>query len=112
HLHDMLGRADAVMVACPLTQETYHLIDAAELAAMKPTAYLVNVTRGGIIDETALAEALAAGEIAGAALDVVEHEPLDAESPLWGAPNLILTPHRAGASQHRHRDINRFFQEN
>lgn len=111
-LHSLLERADVVMMACPLTQETYHLISTDELAAMKPSAYLINVTRGGIIDEPALVTALRNGEIAGAGLDVVEKEPLSAESPLWDTPNLILTPHRAGASQHRPRMIFEFFMKN
>lgn len=79
---------------------------------MKPTAYLINVTRGGIIDEPALVEALKSGQIAGAGLDVTEKEPLAADSPLWDAPNLIITPHRAGASQHRPRKIFEFFLQN
>lgn len=111
-LHDLLRRSDVVMTACPLTTETYHLISAEELAMMKPTAYLINVTRGGIIDEPALVDALKAGQIAGAGLDVTEKEPLAADSPLWDAPNLILTPHRAGASQHRPRKIFEFFMQN
>ena len=111
NIHSLLRRADVVMMACPRTPETYHLISHAELALMKPTAYLINVTRGGIIDEDALVAALQAGQIAGAALDVTEIEPLPAESPLWDAPNLLLTPHRAGASQHRPQVIVRFFQE-
>ena len=85
------------------------MIGAAELALMKESAYLVNVTRGGIIDEDALYQALADGQIAGAGLDVTEVEPLPAESPLWDAPNIILTPHRAGASQHRPRKVYEFF---
>ena len=76
---------------------------------MKNTAYLVNVTRGGIVDEEALIAALESGEIAGAGLDVCEKEPLPADDPLWDAPNLILTPHRAGGSQHRPRKICEFF---
>ncbi len=111
NIHSLLQRSDAVMMACPRTPETYHLISRDELALMKPTAYLINVTRGGIIDEDALVAALEAGEIAGAALDVTEKEPLPAESSLWDAPNLLLTPHRAGASQHRPQVIVRFFQE-
>ncbi|MFZ1753764.1 MAG: D-2-hydroxyacid dehydrogenase [Caldilineaceae bacterium] len=111
NIHSLLRRSDAVMMACPRTPETYHLISTEELALMKPTAYLINVTRGGIIDEDALVAALEAGEIAGAALDVTEKEPLPAESSLWDAPNLLLTPHRAGASQHRPQVIVRFFQE-
>lgn len=111
NIHSLLGRADVVMTACPRTPETYHLISHEELALMKPTAYLINVTRGGIIDEDALVAALEAGQIAGAALDVTENEPLPAQSPLWDAPNLLLTPHRAGASQHRPQVTVRFFQE-
>jgi phosphoglycerate dehydrogenase-like enzyme len=111
-LHDLLRRADVVMMACPLTKETYHLISGPELALMKPSAYLINVTRGGIIDEPALVDALKAGQIAGAGLDVTEKEPLSQDSPLWDAPNLILTPHRAGASQHRPRKIFEFFMQN
>ena len=112
NLNDLLRRADVVMTACPLTDETYHLISHDELTIMKPTAYLINVTRGGIIDEPALVDALVAGKIAGAGLDVTEKEPLAQDSPLWDAPNLILTPHRAGASQHRPRKIFEFFLEN
>lgn len=112
NLHELLRFSDVVMMACPLTKETYHLISTEEFSLMKPTAYLINVTRGGIIDEDALVAALQNNQIAGAALDVVEKEPLSEESPLWNAPNFILTPHRAGASQHRHRDIVNFFQQN
>jgi phosphoglycerate dehydrogenase-like enzyme len=110
-LHDLLRRSDVVMTACPLTEETYHLISTEELAQMKPSAYLINVTRGGIIDEPALVEALTSGQLAGAGLDVTEKEPLAADSPLWAAPNLILTPHRAGASQHRPRMVFEFFSQ-
>ena len=112
NLHDLLRRSDAVMIACPRTRETYHLIGEEELAVMKKTAYLVNVTRGGIIDEPALIQALKIGEIAGAGLDVCETEPVPMDSPLWDAPNLIITPHRAGASQHRPRETFEFFCEN
>jgi D-2-hydroxyacid dehydrogenase (NADP+) len=112
NLHDLLRRSDAVLIACPRTPETYHLISTDELVSMKPTAFLVNVTRGGIVDEEALSVGLKAGEIAGAALDVVENEPLHENSPLWDTPNLLLTPHRAGASQHRHQQILSFFQKN
>jgi phosphoglycerate dehydrogenase-like enzyme len=88
------------------------MIGATELASMKNSAYLVCVSRGGIIDEGALADALHGGGIAGAALDVVEAEPLGADSPLWDAPNFILTPHRAGASQYRPRKTFEFFRNN
>jgi len=109
NLHDLLRRSDAVVIACPRTPETYHLIGPEEFALMKETAYLVNVSRGGIIDEIALVEALENGRIAGAGLDVCEQEPLPPDSPLWDAPNLILTPHRAGSSQHRPRRQCEFF---
>lgn len=109
NLHSLLGRADVVMMACPLTEETYHLIGREELVLMKKSAYLINVTRGGIIDEDALCAALREGQIAGAGIDVTEIEPLPEESPLWDAPNIILTPHRAGSSQHRPRKIYEFF---
>ena len=112
NLTRLLERSDVVVVACPLTDDTYHLIGERELEAMKKSAYLICTTRGGIIDETALAAGLTAGEIAGAGLDVCQVEPLPAESPLWTAPNLILTPHRAGASQHRPRKIFEFFCAN
>ena len=100
------------MIACPKTPETYHLIGTEEFAAMKSSAYLVNVTRGGIINEPALIQALQQNEIAGAGLDVCEREPLPPENPLWDAPNLILTGHHAGASQHRPRKVFEFFCEN
>jgi phosphoglycerate dehydrogenase-like enzyme len=111
-LLELLRRSDAVMLACPKTPETIHMIGAAELAAMKPTAYLINVTRGGIIDEVALEAALREGRIAGAGLDVFEKEPLPPESPLWELENVILTYHIAGASQHRPRQVLEFFREN
>ena len=112
NVHNLLKRSDIVMTACPRTPETFHLIGGEELGLMKKTAYLINVTRGGIIDEDALAAALAAGEIAGAGIDVTEVEPLAADSPLWDAPNIIITPHRAGASQKRQRRIFELFRDN
>lgn len=111
NLHDLLRRSDAVMTACPLTKETYHLISTDEFAVMKEGAYLINVTRGGIIDEDALIQALKSGKLAGAGLDVVEKEPMPADNPLWDAPNIIMTPHRAGASQHRPRMVFEFFRD-
>ena len=111
NLHALLARADAVAVACPLTAETYHMIGAAELAAMKPSAYLVNVSRGGIIDEPALMAALRDGQIAAAGLDVTEVEPVPDDSPLWSTPNLVVTPHRAGTSQRRRAETLQFAAE-
>jgi phosphoglycerate dehydrogenase-like enzyme len=83
----------------PLLPETRGLIDADALAKMKPSAYVVNTARGPLVDEVAIARALHAGQIAGAALDVFDREPLPASSPLRQAPNLILTPHIAGVTQ-------------
>jgi D-3-phosphoglycerate dehydrogenase len=92
-LAELLHDADFVCVNCPLTPETRHLIGPPELDLMKPTAYLVNTARGPIVDEAALALALAEGSIAGAALDVFEEEPLPAASPLRSLENVVLSPH-------------------
>jgi len=111
-LGDLLRQSDLVLISCPYTRETHHLIDRERLAMMKPTAILVNIARGGIVDEAALVDALRAGKLAGAGLDVCETEPLPASSPLWDAPNLLLTPHCAGLSHHRMRKLIEFFCEN
>lgn len=92
-LAELLRDADFVCINCPLTPETRHLIGRRELDLMKPTAYLVNTARGPIVDEAALARALAEGSIAGAALDVFEEEPLPAASPLHSLDNVVLSPH-------------------
>ncbi|MGH9486068.1 MAG: D-2-hydroxyacid dehydrogenase [Terriglobales bacterium] len=92
-LHAMLAGADVVLAAAPLTPETRHLLNAAAFAAMKPTALLINVGRGPVVEEAALVDALRQHRIAGAALDVFEHEPLLPESPLWALDNLLLSPH-------------------
>jgi phosphoglycerate dehydrogenase-like enzyme len=98
-LDEALAEADFVVLAAPETPETHHLIGARQLQAMKPTSYLVNVARGSLVDEAALAKALGCGSIAGAALDVTEQEPLPAESPLWRMENVLLTPHISAASE-------------
>jgi phosphoglycerate dehydrogenase-like enzyme len=97
-LAEALPEADYVVIAAPETPETRHLIGAAQIARMKRSARLVNVARGSLIDEAALVRALEGGRIAGAALDVAAQEPLPAESPLWTAPNLFLTPHTSAVS--------------
>jgi phosphoglycerate dehydrogenase-like enzyme len=94
-LHGALAEADAVALALPATAATERLLDAAALAAMKPTAYLVNVARGAVVDEAALVAALRAGRLAGAGLDVFATEPLPPDHPLWTLPNVIVTPHTA-----------------
>ena len=111
-LPDLMCRSDVVMIACPLTDETRGLINAENLDQMKPTAYLINVARGPIVDEAALIDVLQRRKIAGAGLDVTETEPLSEESPLWELDNVILTPHAAGGSQHRPRRTVEFFCQN
>jgi phosphoglycerate dehydrogenase-like enzyme len=95
-LPEALPRADFVVIAAPATSATRHLIGAAELAAMRDDAWLVNVSRGTLVDTDALVAALQDGAIGGAALDVTEPEPLPAGHPLWTAPGLLLTPHVGG----------------
>lgn len=105
-LAELLETADAITLHCPLTPETRGLIGAAELARMKPSAFLVNTARGGIVDEPALADALRAGTIAGAGFDVLTEEPPRHGNPLLAAdiPNLVLTPHSAwGTHEARQR---------
>ena len=95
-LMSAIAQADVTVIAAPHTHETRGLIGASELAAMKPDAVLVNVSRGRLVDETALASALHARQIGGAALDVFEQEPLPEDSPLWSLPNVLITPHTSG----------------
>jgi glyoxylate reductase len=97
-LEELLARADFVSLHTPLTEATRRLIDADALARMKPTALLVNTSRGGVVDQGALRDALHAGTIAGAALDVTEPEPLPADDPLLDAPNLLVVPHVGSAT--------------
>jgi phosphoglycerate dehydrogenase-like enzyme len=99
HLHELIGQADVVALTCPLTPDTEHLIDATALAAMKPSAHLINVARGRVVDERALIDALAQRRIAAAGLDVTHEEPLPADSALWTMPQVLITPHSAGETQ-------------
>ncbi len=92
-LHPALQEADYVVVTLPGTPETYRLLNAEAISAMKPGAYFVNVGRGKVVDEGALIEALKSGQLSGAALDVFEEEPLPRESPLWNLENVIVSPH-------------------
>lgn len=94
-----LADADFVALTCPLTPETEGMLGGVQLAAMKSSAYLINVARGRIVDEVALLSALRSGGIAGAALDCFHEEPLPSESPLWGLENVIVTPHTAGETR-------------
>lgn len=111
-LHEMLAECDYVVITLPLTAATYHLVDERALRAMKPTAYLVNIARGSIIDEAALVRALQEGWIGGAGLDVFEQEPLPADSPLWGLEKVLISPHVAGFSPHYDRRAAELFAAN
>lgn len=99
-LHDLLGQADFVVICAPETPETRGMFDSAAFKAMKRTAYLINIGRGKIVKLDALVEALRAGELAGAGLDVFEVEPLPADHPLWEMENVVITPHVAGVGPH------------
>lgn len=102
-LREAVGEADFLVVLLPLSPDTRHIVDASVLAAMKHGSCLINIARGGCVDENALIEALKAGTIAGAGIDVFETEPLPPEHPLWHAPNLILTPHIGGFADIYHK---------
>jgi D-3-phosphoglycerate dehydrogenase len=98
-LDDLVAQSDFIVIACPLNPQTHHLFNAARLAAMKSSAWLINVGRGPVIDETALIEALRHRRIAGAMLDVYEHYRIEAGHPLLGLDNVLLTPHLAGSTR-------------
>ena len=111
-LGDLLEQSDFVLVSVPYTPKTDQMIGKAAFKQMKPTALIINVARGKIIDQHALIEALKAGEIAGAGLDVFEEEPLLTDSELWEMENVIITPHGAGGSPLRNRRMVTLFAEN
>ena len=108
-LDDLLAWSDILAICCPLTEETDKLINQETLGQLKTGAYIINVTRGEIIDEDSLVDALKSGHVRGAGLDVTPREPLPVESELWRLPNVVMTPHTAGASQYRaSRNLERF----
>jgi phosphoglycerate dehydrogenase-like enzyme len=111
-LDEVLPGADAVVLALPLAAETRHVMNRARLALMKPTAFLVNVGRGELVDEAALAEALTEKRLGGAALDVFASEPLSETSPLWNCPRTIISPHVAGQGGCGDRLLARLIHEN
>jgi phosphoglycerate dehydrogenase-like enzyme len=111
-LDEALGRADHVCVTVPLTADTHRLMNARRLARLRPSAYLYNVSRGAVIDEAALIEALRAHKLAGAGLDVFEEEPLPPTSPLWDLDNVILTPHVSGATPRYYERAAALFADN
>ena len=111
-LHEMLALCDCVVVSAPATPETHHLIDRAAFAAMKPGAVLVNVARGSLVDEAALLDALASGQLSAAALDVFETEPLPKDSPLWDAPNVLVSAHSSVSVDRYVDDVFDLFEDN
>ena len=111
-LEEMLSLSDVVVVSAPLTPGTANLLNADMIRAIKKDAYLIVVSRGGIVDEDAVVDALESGALAGAGIDVTAQEPLPKESRLWEAPRLILTPHLAGASAPKERRVVEIFKEN
>ena len=108
----LLGESDFVVLSCPLSAETEGLIGKKELEAMKSTSFLINVSRGEVVEEPVLIEALREGWIAGAGLDVFWTEPLDNPSPLWDLPNVVMTSHRAGRSIRNDRRQAKMFEDN
>jgi phosphoglycerate dehydrogenase-like enzyme len=111
-LDELLAEADILSLHVFLNAETRHLIDAERLAMMKPDAILVNTSRGPVVDEVALIEALRGGRLAGAALEVFATEPLPGDSPLWDLPNVLVSPHTAGLSLREDERIVALFVEN
>lgn len=111
-LKSMLKDCDFIVVTVPLTNKTRGMINAQVLSACKPTAYLIDISRGGVVDHTALIKSLNEHRLAGAALDVFPEEPLPKKSPLWEMPNVIITPHIAGLSAHYDERAMALFAEN
>ena len=110
-LREMLARCDYIVASAPLTTETRHMLSDAEFTSMKPTAVVINIGRGAVIDEEAMVRALNEKRIRGAGLDVVEHEPLPADSPLYGMENVLLSPHCADNIAGWKDDAMRYFLE-
>ena len=111
-LRDLLRRSDVVVVAAPITDRTRGMLGPEELALLRPDAYLLVVSRGGIVDEPTLARMLREGTLAGAGLDVTAVEPLPADSELWAAPHLFITPHSSPASSQTNRGIHDILRRN
>jgi phosphoglycerate dehydrogenase-like enzyme len=109
---EVLREADFVALTCPLTPETEGLMGEAQFAAMKPSASLVNVARGRVVQEEPLLAALREGRIAGAGLDTFHQEPLPPDSPFWGFDNVVITPHTAGETQRYEANVVDLLVEN
>ena len=111
-LHEMLSLADVLVLAVPHTPQTEKMIGKPELDLLKPGAYLINIARGAVVDEPALIEALRAGHLGGAALDVFEHEPLPESSPFWDMENVLVNPHSASTSDRENERLTDLFCDN
>jgi phosphoglycerate dehydrogenase-like enzyme len=111
-LNELLASSDVIVLSAPLTPETRQLINADTLAMMKRGAFLINIGRGRLIDDEAVAAALRSGQLGGAALDVFTREPLDPGSPFWDLPNVIVTPHMSGAMEDYWTPLVALFAEN
>ena len=111
-LDELLPQADALVLSCPLTPSTYHVLDARRISLLKPSAIVVNVARGQVVEEPALLDALRGGRLRGAALDVFEEEPLPADSPFWDLPNVLVSPHSASTVAVENDRIVELFCEN
>ncbi|HYH31140.1 MAG TPA: D-2-hydroxyacid dehydrogenase [Pseudonocardia sp.] len=111
-LPKLLAESDYVVLTVPYTPQTHHLLDAAAIATMRPTAVLINAARGGVVDEDALLRAVDEGRIAFAALDVFATEPLPADSPLWRHPRVLVSPHVAGFAPDYHERVGGLFRDN
>jgi D-2-hydroxyacid dehydrogenase (NADP+) len=111
-LHDLLVRSDCVVLCCPLTAETHGMIGQQEFQIMKSSAFFINISRGAIVDQAAMIEALREKEIAGAGLDATTPEPLPPESPLWEMGNVLITPHHAGCSPKAQGRVVELYREN
>ncbi len=111
-LHEMLAQCDAIVIAAPATPDTHHLIDRAAFDAMKPGAVLVNVARGSLVEEDAIPDAIASGQLSAAALDVFDPEPLAPESPLWDTPGVFVSAHSAVSVDRYIDDVFDLFEDN
>jgi phosphoglycerate dehydrogenase-like enzyme len=111
-LHEVLPDADYVVICAAATEDNRHLVDREALALLSPVAYLINVARGSLLDQDALAEALRGGRLAGAALDVFDQEPLSPDSPLWSVPNLLISPHMSADTTGWDRRVVEVFRAN
>ena len=108
----MAKDCDYLVLIVPLTDDTHHMINESVFEVMKESAVLINIARGGVVDEKALITALSSGKIRGAALDVFEQEPLPSTSPLWNLDNVIITPHISGFTKNYHQKAAKVFKEN